>query len=325
MAKSPVIALTPGEPAGIGPDVCVLLARRPPSARLVFLADPAVLRSRAKALGLPFEAVEWANQPQDGLYLLPIATKAPVVPGRLDKANAAYVLETLKRAVTGCLNGEFDALVTGPVQKSVINDAGFAFTGHTEYLAALAGHITPVMMLAAGNLRVVLATTHLALADVPRVITRERITRVIEILHRDLKEKFGMPEPRIRVCGLNPHAGEGGHLGREEIEVIEPVMKSLAAKGMKLEGPVPADTAFLPESLKDIDAVLAMYHDQGLPVIKHHDFAHAVNITLGLPFIRTSVDHGTALELAGSGKADPSSLYAALDMALTMIKARAKT
>ena len=325
MAKTPAIALTPGEPAGVGPDVCVLFAKRPPPGRFVFIADPAVLRSRAKALNLPFEAVAWTGQTQDGLYLLPIATKAPVVPGQLDKANAAYVLETLKRAVTGCLNGEFDALVTGPAHKGNINDAGFAFTGHTEYLAALAGHVMPVMMLAAGNLRVVLATTHLSLADVPRAITRERITRVIEILHRDLKQKFGMPEPRIRVCGLNPHAGEGGHLGREEIEVIEPVMKSLAAKGMKLEGPVPADTAFLPESLKHTDAVLAMYHDQGLPVIKHHDFAHAVNITLGLPFIRTSVDHGTALELAGSGKADPSSLYAALDMALTMIKARAKT
>jgi len=317
---NPVIALTPGEPAGIGPDVCVLLARRPPPVRLVFLTDPGVLRSRAKALGLPFETVEWAGQTQDGLYLLPVATKAPVVPGRLDKANAAYVLETLKRAVTGCLNGEFDALVTGPAHKGNINDAGFAFTGHTEYLAALAGNVTPVMMLAAGNLRVVLATTHLALADVPRAITRERITRVLEILHRDLKEKFGMPEPRIRVCGLNPHAGEGGHLGREEIEVIEPVMKSLAAKGMKLEGPVPADTAFLPESLEDTDVVLVMYHDQGLPVIKHHDFAHAVNITLGLPFIRTSVDHGTALELAGTGKADPSSLYAALELAIELTK-----
>lgn len=320
MAKTPVIALTPGEPAGIGPDVCLLLARRPPRARLVFIADPVVLHARAKALGLPFEAVAWAGQAQDGLYLLPVATRAPVVPGRLDKANAAYVLETLKRAVAGCLNGEFDALVTGPAHKGNINDAGFAFTGHTEYLAALAGGATPVMMLAAGNLRVVLATTHLALADVPRAITRERVTRVIEILHRDLKEKFGMPEPRIRVCGLNPHAGEGGHLGREEIEVIEPVIKTLVAKGMRLEGPVPADTAFLPESLKDTDAVLAMYHDQGLPVLKHHDFAHAVNITLGLPFIRTSVDHGTALELAGTGKADPSSLYAALGLAIELVK-----
>ena len=320
MAKTPVIALTPGEPAGVGPDVCVLFAKRPRPGRFVFIADPAVLRSRAKALNLPFEAVAWAGQAQDGLYLLPIATKAPVVPGQLDKANAAYVLETLKRAVTGCLSGEFDALVTGPAHKGNINDAGFAFTGHTEYLAALAGHVTPVMMLAAGNLRVVLATTHLALADVPRAITRERLTAVLEILHRDLKQKFGMAQPRIRVCGLNPHAGEGGHLGREEIEVIEPVMKSLAAKGMKLEGPVPADTAFLPESLKDTDAVLAMYHDQGLPVLKHHDFAHAVNITLGLPFIRTSVDHGTALELAGSGKADPSSLYAALELAIELAK-----
>ncbi len=324
MAKTPVIALTPGEPAGIGPDVCVLLAARAPRARLVCIADPAVLRSRAKALGLPFEAAEWAGQTQDGLYLLPVATKAPVVPGRLDKTNAAYVLEALKRAVAGCLNGEFDALVTGPAHKGIINDAGIAFTGHTEYLAARAGGVTPVMMLAAGGLRVALVTTHLPLADVPRTITRERLTTVLEILHRDLKEKFGLAQPRIRVCGLNPHAGEGGHLGHEEIEVIEPVIQALATKGMNLEGPVPADTAFLPESLKDTDAVLAMYHDQGLPVLKHHDFAHAVNITLGLPFIRTSVDHGTALELAGTGKADPSSLYAALDMAIELARKKKK-
>ncbi len=318
MAKTPVIALTPGEPAGVGPDVCALLAVRPPRARLVFIADPAVLRARAKALGLSLNLPEWQNQPAEGCYLLPVSTRAPVTPGRLDKANAAYVLETLNRAITGCRRGEFDALVTGPVHKGIINDAGIAFTGHTEYLAAQAGKVTPVMMLAAGGLRVALVTTHLALSDVPRAITRERLTAVLEILHRDLKEKFGLAAPRLRVCGLNPHAGESGHLGREEIEVIEPVIKALATKGMQLEGPVPADTAFLPDSLKQVDAVLAMYHDQGLPVLKHHDFAHAVNITLGLPFIRTSVDHGTALELAGSGKADPSSLYAALDLAIEL-------
>ncbi len=288
----------------------------------MFIADPAVLRTRARAFGLSFDLPEWQNQPTAGCYLLPVSAKAPVEPGRVDKANAPYVLETLNRAIEGCLRGEFDALVTGPVHKGVINDAGIAFTGHTEYLAAQAGKVMPVMMLVAGNLRVALVTTHLPLSDVPRAITRERLTAVLEILHHDLKQKFGLAAPRIRVCGLNPHAGESGHLGREEIEVIEPVVKALTAKGMKLEGPVPADTAFLPESLKHVDAVLAMYHDQGLPVLKHHDFAHAVNVTLGLPFIRTSVDHGTALELAGTGKADPSSLYAALDMALAMVKAR---
>ncbi len=314
----PIIALTPGEPAGVGPDVCVLLATRPPQARLVFIADPAVLRTRAGALGLSFDLPEWRNQSAEGCYLLPVSAKAPVEAGRLDKSNAPYVLETLKRAVEGCLRGEFDALVTGPVHKGVINDGGFAFTGHTEYLATQAGNVMPVMMLAAGNLRVALVTTHLPLSDVPHAITRERLTAVLEILHRDLKQKFGLAAPRIRVCGLNPHAGESGHLGREEIEVIEPVIKALAAKGMQLEGPVPADTAFLPGSLKQVDAVLAMYHDQGLPVLKHHDFAHAVNTTLGLPFIRTSVDHGTALELAGTGKADPSSLYAALELAIEL-------
>jgi 4-hydroxythreonine-4-phosphate dehydrogenase len=284
----------------------------------VFIADPAVLRTRAQALGLSLDLPEWQNQPTAGCYLLPVSAKAPVEPGRLDKANAPYVLETLNRAIEGCLRGEFDALVTGPVHKGVINDAGIAFTGHTEYLAAQAGNVTPVMMLTAGDLRVALVTTHLPISDVPRAITRERLTAVLEILHRDLKSKFGLAAPRIRVCGLNPHAGESGHLGREEIDVIEPVIKALTAKGMRLEGPVPADTAFLPESLKQVDAVLTMYHDQGLPVLKHHDFAHAVNVTLGLPFIRTSVDHGTALELAGTGKADPSSLYAALDLAVEL-------
>jgi len=295
-----------------------MLAARPARVRQVFLADPAVWRARARQLGLPLNLAEWQNQAAEGCYLLPISARAPVEAGRLDKANAPYVLDTLNRAVAGCRRGEFDALVTGPVHKGVINDAGIAFTGHTEYLAAQTGIPLPVMLLAAGNLRVALVTTHLPISDVPRAITRERLTTVLEILHRDLKEKFGLAQPRIRVCGLNPHAGESGHLGSEEIEVIEPVIKMLTAKGMKLEGPVPADTAFLPESLKQVDAVLAMYHDQGLPVLKHHDFAHAVNVTLGLPFIRTSVDHGTALELAGSGKADPSSLYAALELAIEL-------
>jgi 4-hydroxythreonine-4-phosphate dehydrogenase len=244
------------------------------------------------------------------------------VAGRLDRHNAGYVLAALTRATDGCLTGEFDALVTGPVHKGVINDAGIPFSGHTEFLAERCKAKQVVMMLACPGLRVALATTHLPLAEVPRAITRERLTAVIEVLHADLRMKFGITNPRLLVCGLNPHAGEGGHLGREEIEIIAPVIRQLQQQGLPLKGPVPADTAFLPESLAGTDAVLAMYHDQGLPVLKARDFAHAVNVTLGLPFIRTSVDHGTALELAGTGRADPSSLHAAIDTALAMILAR---
>lgn len=320
----PVIALTPGEPSGVGPDLCVQLAQRAPAARLVLIADPVLLTERAAHLGLPFPVRRWAGDAAGGVYVEPVALTRPVMPGRLEPAHSAYVLRTLERAMDGCLHGEFDALVTGPVHKGAINDAGIPFTGHTEFLARRAGAAQPVMMLATSDLRVALVTTHLPLAEVPRAITRERLRAVLEVLHRDLGEKFGLPEPRILVLGLNPHAGESGHLGREEIEIIEPVIREFVARGMRLRGPVPADTAFIPEQLKDIDAVLAMYHDQGLPVLKHHDFAHAVNITLGLPFIRTSVDHGTALELAGTGKADPSSLIAAVDVALTMVKTRAR-
>jgi len=224
-------------------------------------------------------------------------------------------MDCLKRAVQGCQSGEFDALVTGPVHKGVINDAGISFTGHTEFLAAESGTSQVVMMLATTGLRVALATTHLPLVDVPRAITRTHLEGVLRILHSDLIKKFNIKQPHIRVCGLNPHAGESGHLGREEIDVITPVLDRLRAEGMQLEGPVPADTAFLPSSLEKTDAILAMYHDQGLPVLKHHDFAHAINITLGLPFVRTSVDHGTALELAGTGRADLTSLEAALAFA----------
>jgi 4-hydroxythreonine-4-phosphate dehydrogenase len=245
--------------------------------------------------------------------------------GSLDPANSPYVIECLRRAVQGCRNHEFDALVTGPVHKGVINDAGIPFTGHTEFLAAESGTAQVVMMLAAPGLRVALATTHLPLAAVSRAITPAHLRGVLRILHADLRLKFGIPDPLILVCGLNPHAGEGGHLGREEIEVIEPVLATLRAEGIKLHGPVPADTAFIPASLAGVDAVLAMYHDQGLPVLKAHDFAHAINITLGLPFVRTSVDHGTALELAGSGRADPSSLRAAVEAALRMIKPQMNT
>lgn len=319
---NPVIALTPGEPAGVGPDLCLQLAQRPPDGALVLIADPALLEERARLLGLPFAAREWKGRDKagTGVFVLPVRAARPVVAGRLDAANAPYVIETLKAGVDGCRRGEFDALVTGPVHKGIINDAGIPFTGHTEFLAERSGAPQPVMMLAAPGLRVALATIHLPLAEVPHAITRARLTSVIEVLHADLGRKFGITDPVILVCGLNPHAGESGHLGREEIEVIEPVIAQLAARGMRLRGPVPADTAFIPAQLADVDAVLAMYHDQGLPVIKHHDFAHAVNVTLGLPFVRTSVDHGTALELAGTGRADMSSLIAAIGMARALIR-----
>ena len=318
----PVIALTPGEPAGVGPDLAIQLAQQPPACTLVLIADPLMLAERAKQLHLPFTAREWKGRESasQGVYLLPVKAARPVSAGRLDKTNAPYVIETLKSAVVGCRRGEFDALVTGPVHKGIINDAGIAFTGHTELLAELSGASQPVMLLTAPGLRVALATIHLPLAAVPKAITREHLTAVIEVLHADLRKKFGIADPVILVCGLNPHAGESGHLGREEIDVIEPVIKSLRAKGMRLRGPVPADTAFIPSQLDGVDAVLAMYHDQGLPVLKHHDFAHAVNITLGLPFVRTSVDHGTALDLAGTGRADISSLKAAIDMARALIR-----
>ena len=320
-SKISVIALTPGEPAGVGPDLCLQLA--PPAGRaLVLIADPAMLEQRARQLQLPFTLREWKGRATagEGVFVQPVKTAHPVTSGRLDTANAAYVIETLKVAVAGCQNGEFDALVTGPVHKGIINDAGIPFTGHTEFLAAASGAPQPVMMLACPDLRVALATIHLPLAQVPRAITRDRLTAVIEVLHAGLKRQFGIAKPVILVCGLNPHAGESGHLGREEIEVIEPVIKALSTRGMRLRGPVPADIAFIPAQLAGVDAVLAMYHDQGLPVLKHHDFAHAVNVTLGLPFVRTSVDHGTALELAGTGRADGSSLVAAIDTARALIR-----
>jgi 4-hydroxythreonine-4-phosphate dehydrogenase len=303
--------------------VALLLAQRPPTGTLVLIADPSMLQARAQKLGLPFAVCAWPDRRkarEHAVYVLPVTAARPALPGKVDKANAPYVIETLKAAVAGCLNGDFDALVTGPVHKGILNDAGIAFTGHTELLAEASGVAHPVMLLTAPGLRVALATIHLPLAAVPRAITRERLTAVIEVLHADLGKKFGIADPMILVCGLNPHAGEGGHLGREEIDVIAPVIKSLSARGMRLRGPVPADSAFIPFNLQGVDAVLAMYHDQGLPVLKHHDFAHAVNVTLGLPFVRTSVDHGTALELAGSGLADASSLEAAVAMAHQLIR-----
>jgi 4-hydroxythreonine-4-phosphate dehydrogenase len=318
----PRILLSAGEPAGIGPDLCVLAAQRPFPCELAVVADPRLLEARARALGLALE-LSLADAAPDAMHrpgrLRVLSASAPSEPvcGVLDKANAAYVLETIAIGVRACLDGRFDGLVTAPVHKGVINDAGFAFTGHTEYIAQITGG-HPVMMLAAEGLRVALATTHLPLKDVSAAITPERLSRVIRTLHGDLVGRFGVGRPRILVCGLNPHAGEGGHLGREEIEVIGPVLDALRGEGMLLLGPLPADTVFLPKHLGQADAVLAMYHDQGLPVLKHMGFGRAVNITLGLPIVRTSVDHGTALDLAGTGRVDTGSLEAAIRVAIEM-------
>jgi 4-hydroxythreonine-4-phosphate dehydrogenase len=305
----PIIAVTTGEPAGIGPELCAGLLQHDWACRLVLVGDRGLLERRAaRAL------------PDAGVLHVPLA--APSAPGRLDPANAAYVLALLDAAVDGCMAGRFDAIVTAPVHKGVINDAGVPFTGHTEYLAERTAAPLPVMMLVGGGLRVALATTHLPLAAVSAAITARRLEDVLRILDHDLRVKFGLAGPAILVCGLNPHAGEGGHLGREEIEVIEPVLDRLRAAGLRLTGPVPADTAFLPERLAGHDAVLAMFHDQGLPVLKHASFGHAVNVTLGLPIVRTSVDHGTALELAGTGRADPGSLHAAVRLAVELCRVR---
>jgi 4-hydroxythreonine-4-phosphate dehydrogenase len=319
------IALTPGEPAGIGPDLCVMLAQRAHGCEIVAVADPALLERRAAQLSLPLKIMELDAQraPQSHqageISVLPVELTAAAEGGQLDKRNSAYVLETIKRATHGCLDGTFQAMVTGPVHKGVINDAGIAFSGHTEYIAAITGG-HPVMMLATPGLRVALATTHLPLAEISAALTQERLRAVLEVLHRDLQQRFGIARPRILVCGLNPHAGEGGHLGREEIDVINPVLHSLRAQNLNLLGPLPADTVFTPKYLQNADAVLAMYHDQGLPVLKYKGFGQAVNITLGLPIIRTSVDHGTALDLAGTGRAEIGSLEFALKTALEMTK-----
>jgi 4-hydroxythreonine-4-phosphate dehydrogenase len=324
-ALPPVIALTAGEPAGIGPDLCVLLAQQPVAARLVVIADRTLLEERARTLGLPLLLEEFdpvRAGPARGLEIIHQPLSAPAVPGTLDPANGPYVLETLTVAARGCQAGHFDAMVTAPVHKGAINDAGVPFTGHTEFLAELTGTPLVVMMLVGGGLRVALATTHLPLKDVPAAITREGLTEVLRILHRDLKASFGLGDPRILVAGLNPHAGESGHLGREEIEVIGPVLQQLRSEGMHLQGPLPADTLFTRGNLAQADAVLAMYHDQGLPVLKYASFGGGVNVTLGLPIIRTSLDHGTALHLAGTGKIETGSLMAAIDLAVEMVHNR---
>jgi 4-hydroxythreonine-4-phosphate dehydrogenase len=309
----PAIAVTSGEPAGIGPDICLTLAGATFPARVVVVGDRGLLQQRAEQLGIDIGTLDIRHVP----------LRAPVVAGQLDVANARYVLDLLDVALAGCVAGEFAAMVTAPVHKGIINDAGIPFTGHTEYLAERT-HTPRVVMMLAGTgqlagLRVALATTHLPLKDVPAAITQTELTTTLRILHGDLVTKFGIPRPRILVAGLNPHAGEGGHLGHEEIDVIAPVLARLRAEGMDLVGPLPADTLFTRNVLAGSDAQLAMYHDQGLAVLKYAAFEEGINITLGLPILRTSVDHGTALDLAGTGRADTRSLFAAVNLAADIV------
>ncbi len=319
------IVITPGEPAGVGPDLVIALAQQDWPVELVVCADPALLLARASQLNLPLQLREYQQdkpilaQLAGTLTILPVKIAAEVIPGQLDVKNSHYVVETLAKACDGAISGEFAALVTGPVQKSIINDAGIPFIGHTEFFADRSHCSRVVMMLATEELRVALATTHLPLLAVPGAITQVSLHEVISILDNDLKTKFGISQPQIYVCGLNPHAGEGGHMGHEEIDTIIPALDALRQQGINLIGPLPADTLFQPKYLQHADAVLAMYHDQGLPVLKYQGFGRAVNITLGLPFIRTSVDHGTALELAATGTADVGSFITALNLAIKMI------
>jgi 4-hydroxythreonine-4-phosphate dehydrogenase len=324
---APLIAVTSGEPAGIGPDLCVQLARRRLPARVVVVADRALLRDRARHLGMPlnivdFPAAKSARLGANALRVLHVPLARPAIAGRLDPANSRYVLRTLEIAADGCRDGTFDGMVTAPLQKSVINDAGIAFTGHTEFLAAHTGTKHVVMMLTGGGMRVALATTHLALQDVARNITRDGLEQTLRVLWHDLRVRFAVPRPRIVVAGLNPHAGESGFLGSEETATIVPVLEKLRSEGFDLAGPLPADTLFNPTRLRSWDCVLAMYHDQGLPVLKYASFGAGVNVTLGLPIIRTSVDHGTALDLAGTGKAKVGSLLEALKLAAALARPR---
>jgi 4-hydroxythreonine-4-phosphate dehydrogenase len=320
----PRLALIPGEPAGIGPELCVRLVQQPQPARLVAIADPDTLLAAAAVLNLPLRLRDPDSECGLGeLALLPLQQPTPTRFGHPDPGNAQQVIAALLRGAQGCIDGEFDGLVTGPVHKATINAGGIAYTGTTELLAEHA-HCDVVMMLANANLRVALATTHLPLRAVPAAITPASLTRTLRILHLLLRTQFGIAEPRIAVLGLNPHAGENGVLGREEIETIAPAIETLRGEGMTLLGPLPADTAFLPQNLSSFDAVLAMYHDQGLPVLKHSGFENAVNITLGLPYPRVAVDHGTALELAGKGSADASSLFAAVALCARLAAQRVR-
>lgn len=315
MSKPVRIAITAGEPAGIGPDLCAGLSARSDT-ELVIIADPAVLKTRSSFQHSAFKTFD-PDTAIAGVSILPLSTVTPSVAGTLDPANADYVLESIRTAVDGCSTGLFDAMVTGPVHKGVINDAGIPFSGHTEYIAERL-NATPLMVLVADTLRVALVTTHLPLKDVAAAISHDAIVDCLTILHRDLINKYQIEAPHILVCGLNPHAGESGHLGTEEIDIVIPAINTARSKGINVSGPLPADTLFTERHLKDADAVLAMYHDQGLPVLKYAGFGSAVNITFGLPIIRTSVDHGTALDLAGTDKADSGSLQAAIDLAIKL-------
>ena len=326
MNQYPTIAITPGEPAGIGPDITVQIIQQQQSAMLIAVADPDLLTERAKQLGLPLTLHECKHGiknpilPPGELYISPVTLNSACTAGTLNVENADYVLRTLTSATQGCIDKCFDAIVTGPVHKGIINESGINFSGHTEFLADYTNTNKVVMMLATEGLRVALATTHLPLSQVANAVTYDLLEKIMRILHQDMVHKFGVKQPRILVCGLNPHAGEGGHMGREEIDIIEPVIAMLQKEGMLLEGPLPADTLFTPKYLEHADAVLAMFHDQGLPVLKYLGFGNAVNITLGLPIIRTSVDHGTALDLAGSGTANAGSMQVAIDNAIEMAK-----
>ncbi len=321
----PTLALTTGEPAGIGPDICIKIAQQPLSCNLVVVADCELLLARAHQLKIPLNLTEVSPDISIGLHqtgnlqVLHVSLNEPAVPGILNPANANYVLKMLDVAVEGCQMGRFDGMVTAPVHKGVINQAGITFSGHTEYLAELT-HSAVVMMLVGGNMRVALATTHLPLKAVPAAITAENLENKLRIIQRDLITRFMLNEPCIAVAGLNPHAGESGYLGREEIDIIIPVLNKLRAEGMHLIGPMPADTMFNPLQLKHYDCILAMYHDQGLPVLKYASFGEGVNVTLGLPIIRTSVDHGTALELAGTGRAQAGSLISAVEMGMQLAR-----
>ena len=312
------IVISSGEPAGIGPDIVARLEPDRFDARLIVIGDRQMLQARANALGSKIAYIDYGANTSfgDSIEIIENPLENPAIPGQLDSANAGYVLQMLQRACNGCLEAEFDAMVTAPVQKEIINRAGIEFSGHTEYLAELCQVPKPVMLLHADGLRVALVTTHLPLRDVADAITAQAITEVIEILERDLRSRFALPRPHIKVCGLNPHAGENGYLGREEIDIVIPALERLRQRGFDLGGPFAADTLFTRRMLRDADAVVAMYHDQGLPVLKHVGFHNAVNTTLGLPIIRTSVDHGTALDLAGSTSANPASLFSAIDSAI---------
>lgn len=319
------LAVTTGEPAGIGPEICLALAHRRVGARPILIGNRALLEARAAACGIEVALVDYrtdaAAQPAGTLEVVDVPLAAPVVAGVPDPRNAKAVLQSLDVAIDGCRSGAFDAMVTAPLHKGVVCDSGIAFSGHTEYLEQRTGADGVVMLLEGGGLRVALATTHLPLSAVPSAITRDSLLRTLRILHRDLVGRFGIDAPRILVTGLNPHAGEGGHLGREEIDTIIPALAQARSEGIAAEGPLPADTVFVEETCGGADAILAMYHDQGLPVLKRAGFGQGVNITLGLPIIRTSVDHGTALALAGRGTADPGSLFSAVDAACRLVKA----